>query len=272
MKPERRNWLAEASQDTKSKPTAAVLYGVPGIGKTSFAAHMPGCVFLTDKQEDGISTLKRSGLVPQSVPVFPPVASWPEVLEVLDDLENGKHQFRGLVIDALTGIERLCHEHVCAREFGGDWGERGFAGYGRGVLVSLAEWRAMLCAVDRVREKRGMSVLCLAHAKAGTHKNPEGADWIKWVPDVADKTWAMTSKWADMVLFANFHVEVTGKSDTRGKGRGGKFRIVHTEYDAAFEAKNRHGLPAEFSLGSGGQEGWANFTNLMTEAMNRKGN
>lgn len=268
-RPTRRNWLAEATTEARKRPTAAVLYGVPGVGKTSMAAYMPGAVFLTDKQEDGINTLKRSGLVPD-VPSFPPVSSWSEVVEILDVLATGEHSYKAVVLDALTGMERLCHEWVCNRDFHGEWGDRGFGGFKRGYDIAIADWRSLLIALDRLRDERNMAVLCLAHAKVVPNKNPDGRDWLRWVPDLHEKTWQATSKWADVVLFADYFVSVD-TSNGRAKGRGGRQRVAYTEHDAAHEAKNRHGLPTELDMGSSGQEAWQNFSNAMRAATAKKG-
>ena len=72
------------------------------------------------------------------------------------------------------------------------------------------------------------------------------------------KTWGLTHKWADMVLFANFFVD-TVKDGSRVKGIGGQERYLYTERHAAYDAKNRHGLPSEISMGRSGKEAWTNF-------------
>ncbi len=82
------------------------------------------------------------------------------------------------------------------------------------------------------------------------------------------KTWSLTHRWADMVLFLNYYVEVD-TDGLRAKGKGGQDRVIYTEYHAAFEAKNRSNLPPEIEMGKSGQEAWANFKAAFAAA--RKG-
>lgn len=245
-----------------------VIYGPPGIGKTSVGAATPSPVFLVDNQEDGINTLKASRLVAEDIPVLPPATAWEDVLGQLDALAAGEHTYKYLVIDTFGGLERLCHEYVCRRDFKGDWGDKGFASYAKGYEVSLPEWRMMLNKLDRLRTDRGMGVVALAHSLVRPFKNPEGEDYDRFIADMHHKTWAVTHKWADMILFSNYYVEVdkgrTGRE--RAKGKGGQVRFFNTEHHAAYDAKNRHGLPAEIAMGDSGKEAWENLRNEIKAA------
>lgn len=236
-----------------------VLFGPPGIGKTSFGAAIPKCLFMHDMQEDGINTLKSAKQVGE-VPTLPPVQSWAEVLDCIAALLSGEHNYQCLAIDTLGGMERLCHEHVCNRDFHGEWGDKGFASYQKGYEVALADWRQFLNGLDQLRSKRSMRVLLLAHSQVKQFRNPEGEDYDRYQPDCHHKTWNLTHKWADVVLFANYFVVVNEEKGKRAKGRGGQERIMYTQYHAAYEAKNRYNLPEEIPMGNSGEEAWANLT------------
>lgn len=242
-----------------------ILYGVPGIGKTSFAAECPGIVFLTDSTERGIDTLKEAHLVRDDLPVLPPVSSWADVLDALDALRLGDHSYKALAIDALGGFERLCHEEVCRRDYSNEWGDRGFGSYQKGYESSLADWRLFINALDALRDEKQMSIILLGHAKISPFKNPSGPDFDRYNVDVHHKTWALTHKWADLVLFANYELNFSAKeqNDKKAKAKGGKVRILYTEHEAAFDAKNRHSLPAEIEMGNNSSEAWSNFVSAM---------
>jgi hypothetical protein len=262
----KRNFLAEITRKAKPKPTACVAYGPPGIGKTSLGAAFPGCVFLIDDQEDGISTLKASQLVAEDIPVLPPADSWTHVMDVVDNLQYGEHNYKTLVIDTIGGMERLLHAHVCETEFKGDWGERGFASYAKGYEVSLPKWREFLVSLDRLRTERNMAIVMLAHSLVKPFRNPQGEDYDRFVLDMHHKTWGTTHKWADMVLFLNYFTIVQKEKGGKAKGKGGQSRIMHTEYQAVFDAKNRHNLPAEIDMGSSGQEAYSNLVDAIKAA------
>lgn len=259
-----RDFLSEVTTEAVHRPTAMVFYAPPGLGKTSFGAAIPNRVFLVDDKELGIETLKAAGQVDKDIAVLPPIKNWLDYLACVRQLAKGEHPYKALVCDTLGGAERLCHAHVCETSYKGDWGERGFAGYGRGYETALPEWRHLLNAFDDCRDA-GISIICLTHSIVKPHKNPTGEDFDRYVPDVHHKTWNLTHRWADMVLFGNYHVEID-ESGGRAKGRGGDDRDMFTEYSAAYEAKNRLGLPSQVSMGRSGKEAWGNLRKAIKEA------
>jgi len=256
--PNLRDFLAEVSTEPQSLPTAMVLYAPPGLGKTSIAAAIPGVVFAVDRHELGIETLKKTGQVPADVAVLPAVGSWGDLMAMLSQLAKKKHDFKTLAIDTLGGLQLLLFDHVRKTKFHDDL--LAFNSYGKGVDASLVEWRKLLDAFDDCR-RAGMSVVCLAHSATKEFKNPEGDNYERFVPDLHAKVWSLTSRWADMILYGGYDVEVTDA----GKGRGGKMRYLKTEWSPAYEAKHRHGLPSEVSMGRSGAEAWANLTNALAK-------
>ena len=242
-----------------------VLHAVEGWGKTSIAAQVPGVVFLQTRGETGLETLIDAGQLP-GVPHLPEITTWPSLLAAIDMLTDEPHSYKAVAIDVINGAERLCHEEVCRRDFSNDWGDKGFGGYQRGYDVSMADWTDMLVRLDKLRATRKMGILLLCHTKVATFKNPEGPDYDRYQPDMNAKTWAATHKWADVVLFGNFETVVSGgttgegtKAGRKGKGAGGNVRMMYAERTAAYDAKNRLGLPAEIEMGDSPATAWANF-------------
>ena len=263
-----KDWGESIRTKSSNLPSRLILHGVEGVGKTSFAAHAPKPIFLMARGETGLDTLIGAQRLSE-VPHFPEITGWNELLSAVEWLTTDtEHEYKTIVLDTLNGFERLCHEFVCARDFAGDWGERGFMGYMRGYETSLADWRELLNALDRLREERQMAIIALTHTKVGTFKNPEGADYDRYSPDMHHKTWSLTHKWSDHVLFANFYTEVVTDSDKskRGKAVGGRHRLMYTERHAAYDAKNRAGLPEEIEMGTSGRDAWTNFLTAMTQA------
>jgi hypothetical protein len=255
--------LASVSTTGSGLPNRAILHGVEGVGKTSLGCCAPRPIFLMTPAETGLITLIDSKQAPPT-PHLPELKSWSELLESIEVLTKEPHEYRTLVIDTLNGCERLCHEFVCNRDYGGNWGRDGFMSYMTGYDVALADWRKLLEALGNLRSTRRMSILALAHTKIATFNNPEGANYDRYVVDLHHKTWGLTAKWADLVLFANFAAQVEArKGDTKGKGKGGCRRVLYTTRTAAFDAKNRHGLPEQIDAGGSANEAWANFASAL---------
>ena len=254
--------LSDVTGKGSGLPNRYILHAVEGWGKTSFGAQTPKPIFLQARGETGLETLIDNGQLPD-VPHFPEVQTWSETLGAIDALLNEEHGYKTLCMDTLNGFERLCHEHVCARDFKSDWTDGGFMGYQRGFEVSLADWRELLGKLDALRLQKRMAIMLLCHTKVATFKNPEGPDFDRYQPDMTNKTWSLSHKWADVVLFGNFEVTVdggkTGDKPKKGKGAGGQQRMLYAERHASYDAKNRLGLPVEIEMGGSSPEAWANF-------------
>jgi hypothetical protein len=256
----KRPSISEITGKGSGLPNRYILHAVEGWGKTSFGAHTPKPIFIQTGGETGLETLIDAGRLPE-VPHFPAVPTWEELLGAIETLTVEEHPFRTAVIDTMNGAEMLCHKFICDRDFDGEWGNKGFGSYNKGYEVALPEWTLFLNALDRLRIERKMTVIALTHTKVKPFRNPEGADYDRYQPDVHEKTWGLSHKWADCVLFGNFDVTVqTDKADSkRGKGAGGKFRMMYTERSAAYDAKNRLGLASEIEMGNSAAEAWAAF-------------
>lgn len=230
----------------------------------------PKPIFLQSKGETGLETLIDAGRLPQT-PHFPELQTWDDTLQAVRILKDQEHDYKTLVIDTVNGLERLCHEHVCRRDFGGAWDDKGFLGYMRGFEVSLADWRELLVALDELRESKRMRIIGLCHTKVSTFKNPEGPDYDRYVPDMHAKTWSLTHKWADVVLCGLFSTTVATQKGgeqllKKGKGTGGQTRIIYTERSAAYDAKNRLGLPFEIEMGDSAKSSYDAFIEAVKAA------
>lgn len=248
----------------QSLPNRYVLYAGEGWGKTSFAAQMPKAIFIQTRGETGLETLIDAGQLSE-VPHFPEVNDWSTLTAAVRWLLETEHPYRTIVIDTLNGAERLLHEHVCARDYQGEWGDKGFGAYQKGFEVSVADLNLLLSDLDSLRLEKRMTVCFLAHRRVTMFKNPTGADFDMYQPDVNKWTWGAVAKWSDVILFGDMEVVVDQVQKNRKtgaeKGKGiAQTRILRCESTAAWIAKNRLGLPAEIEVGGSPAEAWANYT------------
>jgi hypothetical protein len=264
--PAKRLSLADVTTKAKNLPSRVLLHGVPGVGKTSLAAHAPAPVFIMSKLETGIESLRDAKLIPEGVGSFPECKTWQQLLETIDVLEKEEHLFKTAVLDVANGAERLCFEHICAR----DYADRmaAFMAYGNGPKSAVSDWRQMLAAFDRLREIKRMTVIFIAHTQVKNFRNPEGPDYDRFIPELSQDIWGVTHGWADMVLFANYNTTVSKDHGNSGKGKakGGEQRLLYTTRTAAWDAKNRDNLPEIIPMGDSGNEAWNNFYKEICEA------
>jgi hypothetical protein len=234
-----------------AQPLRVTLYGVEGIGKSTFAAGAPNPVFLG--AEDGTAQL--------DVVRFPTPENWSEVLEAIRELEGGSHDFQTLVLDTLDWLEPLLWAHICARDKQSDIEAYG---YGKGYSAALDEWRVLLAALERMRKAKSMHVVMLAHSWIKSFKNPEADDYDRYELKLNAKASGLIKEWSDCVLFANYETFADKDVRTkRAKGVDTGARLIYTQRRAAYDAKNRHSLPESLPLA------WSEFASAV-EAHDRR--
>ena len=216
-----------------------LVYGPPGVGKSTLAADMPGAVFVP--VELGVEEI--------DVPRFPRPESFAEVLEAIDTLTLEEHSHRTLVIDTVDAVEGLIHASMLA---GSKWDsvERWEGGFGKWKQAALdIGWRVLAARLDALRTKRGMSVVLLGHSTVKPFKDPESEGWDRYQLKIDPAASAFLIGWSDAVLFARFDdVRVQEDKKSKAMGIGSEKRWLCTEHAAAFEAKNRFGLPPRIEL------------------------
>ena len=242
------NSVDDAEEFAAASGLGLMVYGPEGVGKSSLGAYIERPLFLCDSQEQGIHKLKKVGLVPQTVRIARPVESFQDALNALHEFATEDHDYKWLVVDGLSGIQRLCFAECCETDYSNDWGKEGFMAYQQGPQTAAANyWNRFIDALDAIRNCN-LNVMLIAHSRVENYKNPDGPDYDRFAPDLADppkgaSIWKMTSRWADAIFFMRHSVDVS-KEDRRSrmKGSGGEQRIIGTEWCATYTAKNRFGM------------------------------
>lgn len=261
------DFLKSVSSKGDGLPSRIALYGVEKVGKTCWAAQAKKPIFIMTQGETGLLSLINSGQLPET-PHFTEAQAWADIMGQVDELTSQEHDFQTLVIDTLNGVERLCFNMVCHRDFDGiRTGKGGFNSWGgvQGREVSCPDWIAFLAKLDALRAAKRMQIILLAHMKIAPFKNP-GEDYDRYSPDMSKEIWSLTHKWSDMILFVNFHVETVEKGTNKHRGVGGQQRVMFTERHAEYDAGNRLGLPSEIDMGNSAQEAWNNFVTAVKES------
>lgn len=230
--------LESIKKGPSTRPPKIMLIGQEGVGKSTAGAKMPNPVFLCGE----------SGLVgPQfaDTPSFTPT-SWAESLSFCEELASNPSGYKTLVIDTLDWIEPMLYAHVVAAAKKNEIKHIEDFGYGKGYVIAQQEARKMLAILDKVNAA-GLAVLILSHSQLKTVKNPEGDDYDHFESKVNTKVAGIFKEWCDAVLFARFEIYVR-KDGMKVKAQGGTERIVQTTHSAAWDAKNRYGLPEVMDL------------------------
>lgn len=215
-------------------PYKALVYGTEGVGKSSFAANAERPIFMC--LEDGTESLEVDRL--------PEMKSLDDVYSALEELGTEEHLYQTLVIDSVDWLAPLVEDAVCKRN---GWKSIEDPGYGKGPNVANEEWRRFLARMEELRKRKKMHVLLIGHAEIKRFNDPAGSDFDRYQLKLPPKAAAVIKEWSDAVLFAEYET-ATKKDGGRVKGVATGNRIIHTERQAAFDAKNRWGLPPTLPL------------------------
>ena len=218
-----------------AKPVKAVTYGVEGVGKTTFASAWPNAVFIDVEDGSGHYDVAR----------LPRPTEW---LGLLAEIEAaaGMPEVGTLVIDTVDAAETLCINHVLTVK---KWKGIEDAGYGKGFTYLAEEFSKLFKVLDKV-VAAGKNVLLLAHAQIKKFEQPDelGA-YDRWELKLQKKCSPIVKEWCDLLLFANFKVDTMKDEQTKKyRATGGKRRMMYASHTAAYDAKNRLGLPDEMEF------------------------
>ena len=215
-------------------PLKVVLYGVEGIGKSSFAARFPQPVFIDTEGGTGRLDVRR----------LPAPDSWQMLLDEAAAAADGQVPCRTLVLDTADWAEKLCMAGVCAR-----FKVKGIEdiGYGKGYTYVKEEFARLLDTLEKVIAS-GRHVVVVAHAAVAKFEQPDAVgSYDRWVMKTSKQVAPLLREWCDMLLFANYKtvVEKSGSGPSAKNKASGARRVLYTTHNACWDAKNRFGLPDE---------------------------
>lgn len=237
--PSDRWQLSQPEAHSKPRPRI-IVYGEPGIGKTTFGVSPEKSVLIPT--EDG-----SLGAECVRLPADGKVNSWPELLTACKWLLDNEHDREWVVVDTLNAAEHLCAAHVCERDFGGVWttskGREGYDAFGKGDKATGQEFRQLLAALDILQQQRRMGIILLAHVGLHKQANALGADFFKFGADLNKHAWSITCAWADQVGFACRELRAaTREGEHKAKASAvGSERWLVWEGGPGVDAKSRVG-------------------------------
>jgi hypothetical protein len=247
--------LSQVQRGRIAKPPRILMYGVEGIGKSTFGSQAPKPVFI--QTEDGLDEIDCAR--------FPLARTYDDVVTALAELRTEQHDHETVVIDSLDWLERLVWDKLCMQHNVSSI-EKVDGGYSKGYTHALSFWREIIDHLNALRNQRGMVVLLIAHSKVERFEDPESSPYDRYSPRLHKHAAALVSEWCDAVLFATRKMRTQSedagfnrkRTIAHAIGKDGGERILRCVGGPSCVAKNRYGITAELPLS------WAAFINALT--------
>jgi len=211
------------------------VYGPGGIGKSTLAAYLPAPLFID----------LEHGTRRMNVARIEDIRDFATLRGALASIaSNPPAGVKSIVIDSLSVVEEMVKDHVVATRKT----EKGLAvdgiegfGFGKGWNHVYDEQLAFFADLDRLVDRHGLNVCCIAHECTSFAPNPYGEDFLRYEPHLynGDKRERSSTRkffrnWVDELLFIGYDVHVQD-----GKGQGAGTRTVYTSELPTHMAKSR---------------------------------
>lgn len=215
-------------------PVRGVIYGPEGIGKSTLASHFPSPLFLD--VEDGTAQLDVARVA---------CPTWDALLAAVKTLATNPHGAQTIIIDSADWAEKALIEHMLKQSGKSSIEDYGF---GKGYTILAEHWMRFLGQCDAL-VAAGLHVVFTGHSLVKRMSPPDQTDgYDRYELKLSKQVAPLLKEWSDLLLFCNFKVLVVEGTDGKIKAQGGKERVMYATHSAAWDAKNRFGLPDEMPM------------------------
>lgn len=231
--------LATVRHGKRTQPHRILIYGISGIGKSTFGSMAKDAIFIPT--EDGLDHIHCAS--------FAKAKSFDEVLARFQSLAEHEHSYKTVVLDSLDWLERLIWQAVCHEKRVQSIEN---IDYGKGYAFALVYWKQIMDCMDYLRVAKGMQVIVIAHSQIEKFSDPTQASYDRFVPRLHKTANALWTEWCDDILFACLKTftksEDVGFNKVETKAIASGTRVLKCTPNPTYIAKNRLNLPDEIVL------------------------
>jgi len=210
-----------------------LVYGVEGIGKSTFASQFPSPIFFDT--EDRLAHLDVASIPINSIADFD--------YALKEDLS----EFKTIILDTVDFFEKICINHVIKNNYMGDTDK--YMSYGSGFRAMRTLFEKYINNLNNYCTQHGKHFVLIGHARMQKVEDVLLAkQFDRWTITLDDRNSEFVKAMVDCNFFCQYqHIAMEGK-DKKTRAVATQNRILYTQHHAGFDAKNSWGLPESIEM------------------------
>jgi hypothetical protein len=201
------------------------------------AASFPKPIFI--RAEDGLQSIPAAN----RPDAFPKLNNPQDLWDQLTQLIKVDHDYKTLVIDSATAIDRMFVEYVVENDPKKPASiNQALGGYGAGLSAVAAMHARIRKACAMLNEKKGMHIIFIGHADTESIELPDEDAYTRYSLRLNKKSVPYYVDDVDLVGFMKLETFTMGAEGERRKAISDGTRVLITYSSAANVSKNRYGI------------------------------
>jgi len=228
--------ILETISKPEDRPVIVTVCGDSGLGKTTLASTFPKPIVI--RAEDGLQAIPADQR-PDAFPLIHKIEDlWAQIMSLLQE----KHDYKTVVIDSVTALERLFMAHIVETDPKKPASiNQALGGYGAGLQAVAALHQRVRKACGLLNERMGMHVVFVAHAETETIELPDTDAYTRYSLRLGKKSVAPYVDDSDVVAFLKLETFTKGDGE-RKKAISDGTRVMICHASASNVSKNRYGI------------------------------